>query len=518
MERAELYRDIAKRTQGDIYIGVVGPVRTGKSTFIKRFMDLLVVPNIENEHVRERLVDELPQSGSGKTIMTTQPKFVPNEAVELTLDDTMGFRVRMVDCVGYMVEGAIGHTENESARMVRTPWFDYDIPFDEAAEIGTKKVITEHSTIGIVMTTDGSISGIDREAYAVCEERVVRELQEQGKPFIVVLNSIHPEDPDTVSLCEKLSERYGAVVKPSDVLNMGIDEINGLLESLLAEFPIKLIRIDTPSWIRALGPSHWLTKEALDAVSECAGRMAKMRDYSALTETVIQRIIADQHSLKLAGIHNIFNIISLHMGGKNDIADETFCFRVLKKSIHCLHMLLPGFQAQHTPHMIKIYVIRLQPVKGHFQTASENILIRLLRLQCIKIGLRGNKYLLSVHLRKSNSRYNLTLIITVKWRRVPVIDSLFVSIKRNLRTLFQAAFLNIFRIIPHRPKPDCRDLHIRIPILFIIHFLTLLSFFTTSIDRYSPHPPDSMVQILRSFRSPHHHNNRYVPASQCPLL
>ena len=234
MERAELYRDIAKRTQGDIYIGVVGPVRTGKSTFIKRFMDLLVVPNIENEHVRERLVDELPQSGSGKTIMTTQPKFVPNEAVELTLDDTMGFRVRMVDCVGYMVEGAIGHTENESARMVRTPWFDYDIPFDEAAEIGTKKVITEHSTIGIVMTTDGSISGIDREAYAVCEERVVRELQGQGKPFIVVLNSIHPEDPDTVSLCEKLSERYGAVVKPSDVLNMGIDEINGLLESLLA--------------------------------------------------------------------------------------------------------------------------------------------------------------------------------------------------------------------------------------------------------------------------------------------
>ena len=249
-------------------------------------MDLLVVPNIENEHVRERLVDELPQSGSGKTIMTTQPKFVPNEAVELTLDDTMGFRVRMVDCVGYMVEGAIGHTENESARMVRTPWFDYDIPFDEAAEIGTKKVITEHSTIGIVMTTDGSISGIYREAYAVCEERVVRELQEQGKPFIVVLNSIHPEDPDTVSLCEKLSERYGAVVKPSDVLNMGIDEINGLLESLLAEFPIKLIRIDTPSWIRALEPSHWLTKEALDAVSECAGRMSKMRDYSALTETL----------------------------------------------------------------------------------------------------------------------------------------------------------------------------------------------------------------------------------------
>ena len=286
MERAELYRDIAKRTQGDIYIGVVGPVRTGKSTFIKRFMDLLVVPNIENEHVRERLVDELPQSGSGKTIMTPQPKFVPNEACELTLDDTMGVRVRRVDCVGYMVEGAIGHTENESARMVRTPWFDYDIPFDEAAEIGTKKVITEHSTIGIVMTTDGSISGIDREAYAVCEERVVRELQGQGKPFIVVLNSIHPEDPDTVSLCEKLSERYGAVVKPSDVLNMGIDEINGLLESLLAEFPIKLIRIDTPSWIRALGPSHWLTKEALDAVSECAGRMAKMRDYSALTETL----------------------------------------------------------------------------------------------------------------------------------------------------------------------------------------------------------------------------------------
>ena len=193
MASTGIYRDIQKRTGGDIYIGVVGPVRTGKSTFIKRFMDLMVLPKIENEYALARIVDELPQSGSGKTVMTTQPKFVPNEAVALTIgEDGIELRLRMVDCVGYMVEGALGSSEGEQPRMVRTPWFDYDIPFDEAAELGTRKVITEHSTIGIVILTDGSITGISREAYAPAEEAVLREMQNTGKPYIIILNSSDP--------------------------------------------------------------------------------------------------------------------------------------------------------------------------------------------------------------------------------------------------------------------------------------------------------------------------------------
>ena len=193
MASTGIYRDIQKRTGGDIYIGVVGPVRTGKSTFIKRFMDLMVLPKIENEYALARIVDELPQSGSGKTVMTTQPKFVPNEAVALTIgEDGIELRLRMVDCVGYMVEGALGSSEGEQPRMVRTPWFDYDIPFDEAAELGTRKVITEHSTIGIVILTDGSITGISREAYASAEEAVLREMQNTGKPYIIILNSSDP--------------------------------------------------------------------------------------------------------------------------------------------------------------------------------------------------------------------------------------------------------------------------------------------------------------------------------------
>ena len=200
MDRTELYRDIAERTNGDIYIGVVGPVRTGKSTFIKRFMDLLVLPGMEDPHAKERLTDELPQSAAGRTIMTTQPKFVPNEAAQLKISDTTSIRVRMVDCVGYMVPGAVGHIENDMPRMVRTPWHDHDIPFEEAAEIGTRKVITEHSTIGVVLTTDGSITQIGREDYVEAEERVIRELKEQGKPFVIVLNSTHPNNAETLAL------------------------------------------------------------------------------------------------------------------------------------------------------------------------------------------------------------------------------------------------------------------------------------------------------------------------------
>lgn len=197
MDNFNIYKDIADRTQGDIYVGVVGPVRTGKSTFIKKFMDLMVIPKIDNSYKKERAKDELPQSGSGKSIHTTEPKFVPNEAIEITLGDEIKFKVRLVDCVGYIVKSALGYLEGEESKMVHTPWYEYEIPFEDAAEIGTRKVINDHSTIGLVITTDGSITGIEREDYVEAEERVISELQSLNKPFIVVLNTNKPNAPET---------------------------------------------------------------------------------------------------------------------------------------------------------------------------------------------------------------------------------------------------------------------------------------------------------------------------------
>ena len=270
MDQNSIYRDIAGRCNGDIYIGVVGPVRTGKSSFIKRFMELMVLPNMEDEHGRERSRDELPQSGAGKTVMTTQPKFVPNEAVQLRLKDASRARVRLVDCVGYLVPGALGASEGEAQRMVRTPWFEHDIPFEEAAEVGTRKVIAEHSTIGVVVTTDGSIVDLPREAYEKAEERAIGELKALGKPFIVVLNSTHPKDAETRTLADHLKEKYAVPVHAVDILNLREEDVAALLESLLFEFPLRELRIGVPSWLTSLDSEHWLGREILSSIRSAA--------------------------------------------------------------------------------------------------------------------------------------------------------------------------------------------------------------------------------------------------------
>ena len=283
MDQNTLYRDIAGRCDGDIYLGVVGPVRTGKSTFIKRFMELLVLPNLQDPGARDRAVDALPQSGAGRTIMTTQPRFVPDEnAAKVRLRDGAEARVRLVDCVGYLIPGVLGLSEGDQARMVRTPWFDHDIPFEEAAELGTRKVIREHATIGAVVTTDGSVADIPRSAYEEAEARVVSELKALGKPFVVVLNAKNPADGETVKLRDALSERYGVPVMAVNAQTMGQEELNGLLSGLLFEFPIREVRVQTPAWLTALAEDHWLGKSVLDSVRQAAGQMRRVRDHEAL--------------------------------------------------------------------------------------------------------------------------------------------------------------------------------------------------------------------------------------------
>lgn len=282
----DIYSSIAERTGGDIYVGVVGPVRTGKSTFIKRFMESLVIPNIQSEFKRERAVDELPQSAAGKTIMTTEPKFIPEEAVEVNLGNSASFNVRLIDCVGYIVPSSLGYIENEMPRMVMTSWFDEEIPFNMAAEIGTRKVITDHSTIGLVVTTDGSITDIPRSEYAECEERVIRELRELGKPFVTVMNSLEPSSGEVKRLCSELSDKYDCKVIPVNCLEMDEEDIREILREMLFSFPIREINIRTARWINSLEKGHWLKSEILDCIRDAAKDIRIVREAESAAEAM----------------------------------------------------------------------------------------------------------------------------------------------------------------------------------------------------------------------------------------
>ena len=277
MDKIDIIKNITARTNGEIYLGVVGAVRTGKSTFIKKFIENLVVPNIEDEYMKKRCLDEIPQSANGRTIMTTEPKFVPSTSTNVKIND-FTTSIRMVDCVGYIVEGAKGYEDENGPRMVRTPWYDEEIPFIEAAEIGTSKVIKDHSSIGIVVTTDGSFSDIKREAYEEAEIRVVSELKSIGKPFIIILNTSHPTLDETINLSNRLSEEYDVPVMPISIENMEERDIYNILKEALYEFPVLEVKVNMPDWIAALSSDYWLKKEYITSIKESVTEVDKLRD------------------------------------------------------------------------------------------------------------------------------------------------------------------------------------------------------------------------------------------------
>ncbi len=286
MDNFHVYKDMEARTRGEIYIGVVGPVRTGKSTFIKRFMELLVLPSMEDENIRNLSRDELPQSAAGKTVMTTEPKFIPKEAAQIQVGDGITVKIRLIDCVGFMVEGAAGHIENDAERMVKTPWFDTEIPFTRAAEIGTRKVITDHSTIGVVVTCDGSFGDLKRASYIDAEKTAIDELKALHKPFIVLLNSVRPFSDETVSLSRSMEEEYGVSVMPVNCEQLKKEDIYHILEKVLKEFPVVRLDFSIPKWLEILPGSHPVKAQVIEAARQVLDRVTQMKDAAAGTDGI----------------------------------------------------------------------------------------------------------------------------------------------------------------------------------------------------------------------------------------
>ena len=320
MEKIDIFKDIAERTGGDIYLGVVGAVRTGKSTFIKKFMELVVIPNMNNEAERARAQDELPQSAAGKTIMTTEPKFVPNQAATIHVDEGLDVNIRLVDCVGYTVPGAKGYEDENGPRMITTPWYEEPIPFHEAAEIGTRKVIQEHSTIGVVITTDGTIGEIPRSNYLEAEERVINELKEVGKPFIMVINSVQPHHPNTEALRTELSERYDIPVLAMSVEGMREADVLSVMREALYEFPVLEVNVNLPSWVMVLKENHWLRESYQEAVKETVKDIKRLRDVDRVVQHFTEFDFIDHAGL--AGIEMGQGVAEIDLYAPDELYDE----------------------------------------------------------------------------------------------------------------------------------------------------------------------------------------------------
>ena len=320
MEKKEIIKNIAKRSGGDMYLGVVGAVRTGKSTFIKRMIETLVVPNIEDEYEKKRALDEIPQSAAGKTIMTTEPKFVPNNTAKIKIDD-ITCNIKLIDCVGYMINNAIGATDENGPRMVKTPWYNEEIPFTEAAEIGTEKVIKEHSTIGIVVTSDGSIGEFKREDYLEAEKRVITELQEIGKPFIVLLNSTHPNTPDTEKIASTLNEEYNVPTIPINIDTMTEKDMYDILREALYEFPVLEVRVNMPEWISILNPDNEIKKSYIESIKESVVEIDKIRDIDKITDHFLENEYIEKSYL--SDIDTSTGIVTLNLTAPKELFNKT---------------------------------------------------------------------------------------------------------------------------------------------------------------------------------------------------
>jgi stage IV sporulation protein A len=320
LEKVDIFKDIAERTGGDIYLGVVGAVRTGKSTFIKKFMELVVIPNIPSEADRARAQDELPQSAAGKTIMTTEPKFVPNQAASIQVAEGLDVNIRLVDCVGYTIPGAKGYEDENGPRMIHTPWYEEPIPFNEAAEIGTRKVIQDHSTLGVVVTTDGSIGEIPRSDYLEAEERVVEELKEVGKPFIMIVNSVQPHHPNTVALRESLQEKYDIPVLAMSVEGMRESDVYSVLREALYEFPVLEVNVNLPSWVMVLREDHWLRESYQEAVKETVKDIKRLRDVDRVVGHFNEFEFIDRAAL--AGIEMGQGVAEIDLYAPDELYDD----------------------------------------------------------------------------------------------------------------------------------------------------------------------------------------------------
>ncbi len=383
-----LYRDIQSRTGGEIYIGVVGPVRTGKSTFIKRFMDLLVIPSITDEAERTRAQDELPQSSGGKTITTTEPKFIPKEAASITLSGDVNVRVRLVDCVGFMVEGAAGHMEDEEERMVKTPWYDYEIPFTQAAEVGTKKVISDHSTIGIVVTTDGSIGELKRENYLAPEEKTIQELKKLHKPFMVLVNSERPHGEEALRTAEQIQEKYHVPALPVNCEQLRKDDINKIMESVLYEFPVTMLEFYMPKWVEMLPNTHKLKADLIEQIRALMAGINTIRDVVdtpvSLDGSYVKRCIVENINMADGSIRVVLDV------------DDNYYYEMLSELIgenvgseYQLITVLKEMAQMRREYTKVLHAMESVRLKGYGVVTPERSEIRLEKPEVIK---HGNKF------------------------------------------------------------------------------------------------------------------------------
>lgn len=445
MEERSIYKDISSRTSGDIYIGVVGPVRTGKSTFIKRFMDTIVLPNIDDENLRHRTNDELPQSSGGRTIMTTEPKFIPEEAVRINVDKTATLKVRMIDCVGYVVDSAYGYMEEDTPRMVKTPWSDTEIPFDKAAEIGTQKVINEHSTIGLVVTTDGTIGEIERADYVKAEERVVSELKAINKPFIILLNSIEPNSVEAGKLAQELSRKYQVPTLPVNCIELDENRIKAILAQILFEFHVREIKVSIPRWLVSLDKDHWLKKDVFDAIRQNAQTMQKIREI----QDVLENIAKCEH-IKRA------NLSSLDLGNGSatvavDLADDLF-FTVLsektgidisdeKSLLDCIYEL--SQKKEQYDRIAKAYEQVLDSGYGIVMPTMEELSLEEPQIikQSGKYGIRLRASAPSIHMMKISTTAEVTPIVGSEQQSEELVTYLLKEFEESPQKIWES---NIF--------------------------------------------------------------------------